>query len=146
MSFSSTLKEEIKSFYPGYFALVMATGIISNASQQLHYDTIARLLFLCNNALYCILLLLFIIRIIFFYPQVKTDLAAHNKGAGFLTFVAASCILGVGYVQGKQLFAPGIWLLMAALIIWIILVYSFLSLVILKKEKPSPEKGLNGRW
>jgi len=146
MSFSSTLKEEIKSFYPGYFALVMATGIISTASRQLHYVMIARLLFLFNNALYFILLLIFIIRLLFFYPQVKTDLATHAKGAGFLTFVAASCILGTGYVQVQQLFAPGIWLLMAALIAWIILVYSFLPLVILKREKPSPEKSLNGSW
>src|SRR4051812_34789943 len=126
MSFSNTLKEEIKSFYPGYFALVMATGIISNTSHQLHYTTIARMLFLFNNALYCILLLLFIIRLLFFFPQVKTDLATHSKGAGFLTFVAASCILGIGYVQGQQLFTPGTWLLIVALIAWLVLVYSIL--------------------
>src|SRR4051794_38914115 len=146
MSISSTLKEEIKSFPPGYFALVMATGIISNSSQQLHYTTIARLLFFFNNALYFILLLIFIVRILFFFSQVKTDLATHSKGAGFLTFVAASCILGIGYVQGHQLFAPGIVLLLTALIAWLILVYSFLPLVILKRDKPSPETGLNGSW
>src|SRR4051794_11499998 len=111
MSLSNILKEEIKSFYPGYFALVMATGIVSNASQQLHFTTIARVLFLFNSAMYCILLLLYFIRLLFFFPQVKTDLSTHTKGAGFLTFVAASCILGIGYVQGQQLFTPGIWLL-----------------------------------
>src|SRR3954468_23164908 len=125
MSFSITLKEEIKSFYPGYFALVMATGIISNASQQLHYTTIAKLLFILNNALYFILLLIYITRLLFFYPQVKADLTTHAKGAGFLTFVAASCILGIGYVQGQQLFTPGKWLLVTALIAWLVLVYSF---------------------
>src|SRR3954468_1554686 len=146
MSFSSTLKNEIKSFSPGYFALVMATGIISTASQQLHYTTIARLLFFLNNAQYFILLLIFIIRLLFFFPQIKEDLATHSKGAGFLTFVAASCILGIGYVQGHQLFSAGIMLWVIALIACLMLVYSFLPLVILKREKPSPETGLNGSW
>src|SRR4051794_26403789 len=118
MNFSSTLKNEIKSFSPVYFALVMATGIISNASQHLHYISIARLLFFLNNALYFILLLIFIARILLFFPQVKTDLATHSKGSGFLTFVAASCILGIGYVQGHQLFSPGIVLWVTALIAW----------------------------
>jgi tellurite resistance protein TehA-like permease len=146
MGLSSTIRNEIKGFYPGYFALVMATGIISTASQQLHYTSIARLLFILNNVQYFILLLIIIIRLLLFLPQVKADLSAHAKGAGFLTFVAASCILGTGYVQGKQLFDPGIWLIVPALIAWLILVYSFLLLVILKKEKPSPETGLNGSW
>jgi tellurite resistance protein TehA-like permease len=146
MDSSSTMKNEIKGFYPAYFALVMATGIISTASQQLHYTSIARLLFILNNVQYFILLLIFIIRLLFFLPQVKADLSAHAKGAGFLTFVAASCILGTGYVQGQQLFDPGIWLIVPALVAWLILVYSFLPLVILKNEKTSPETGLNGSW
>src|SRR4051812_29025287 len=129
MPFSSTLRREIQNFYPGYFALIMATGIIANASKQLHYSTIAKLLFLFNNALYLIVLLFFIIRLLFFFPQLKTDLATHSKGTGFLTFVAASCILGTSYVQGQQLFTPGIWLLVLALIAWLILIYSFLYLV-----------------
>ena len=33
-----------------------------------------------------------------------------------------------------------------ALVAWIFLLYTFLSLTILKKEKPSPETGLNGSW
>ena len=146
MHFSSTIKNEIKSFYPAYFALVMATGIISTASQQLHYTTIARLLFILNNVQYFILLLIFIIPSPFLFSPSKDRPHTHAKGAGFLTFVAASCILGTGYVQGQQLFLPGIWLIVPALIAWLILVYSFLPLVILKNEKPSPETSLNGSW
>src|SRR5947209_3597276 len=124
MGYSSTMKNEVKGFYPAYFVLVMATGIISTASQQLHYTSIASLLFILNNVQYFILLLIFIIRLLFFFPHVKTDLSTHAKGAGFLTFVAASCILGTGYVQGLQLFHPGLWLLVPALIAWLVLVYS----------------------
>ena len=146
MSDISSFKNGIKTFHPGYFALVMATGIISIACQQLEYEWLANFLFILNNVQYFILLLIFIVRLIFFFPQVKTDLSTHLKGAGFLTFVAASCILGTSYVQGKQSFAPAIVLLTIALFAWVILVYSFLSFVILKKEKPSLETGINGSW
>ena len=146
MQLSSRVKNAVKDFPPGYFAMVMATGIISAASQQLHYALIAQALFLLNNVLYFIILIITVIRLFLFYQQVKADLANHATGAGFLTFVAASCILGTGYVQGQHLFSPAIWLLVVAIIAWLILVYSFLPLVILKKEKPSPEKGLNGSW
>jgi tellurite resistance protein TehA-like permease len=143
---TSDFKNGIKNFYPGYFALVMATGIISTACQQLHYEGLAKALFILNNVQYFILLLILIFRLIFFFPQFRTDLSTHAKGAGFLTFVAASSILGTSYVQAKQMFSPGIILLIIALIAWLLLMYGFLSLIIIKREKPSLEKGINGSW
>ena len=124
----------------------MATGIVSITSQQLHYPTVAKPLFWLNNALYCILLIILFIRLIFYFQQLKADLASHTKGTGFLTIVAASGILGTGYVQGHHLYGVGTGLLVFALIVWLLLVYSFLSLVILQTEKPSPETGMNGGW
>lgn len=146
MKRGEVIKEEIKTFNPSYFALVMATGIISLASQKLHYTSIAHTLFLLNNVFYFSLLLINIVRLFLFYPQVKADLSTHEKGAGFLSFIAATCILGNGYALGEQQFYTGIILLAVALIAWLFIIYSFLSLVILKAVKPSPEKGLNGSW
>src|SRR3954451_16083421 len=110
MSVSNSFTNGIKSLYPAYFALVMATGILSTACQQLHYDLLAKVLFTLNNVQYGILLLLLIARIVLFFPAFKSDVAASAKGAGFLTFVAGSCILGNEYVQGKQMFGPGLFL------------------------------------
>src|SRR4051812_9965901 len=121
MELSGALKNGIKTFNPAYFALVMATGIISNACQLLQYETLAKCLFILNNVQYIILLLIFFTRIFLFFPKVKSDLASHDKGAGFLTFIAGSCILGTGYVQGQQSFTPAVILWTVSLITWVIL-------------------------
>lgn len=146
MSYADKFKNEIKSFYPAYFALVMATGIISSACLQLHYKLLAAGFFILNNVQYVILLLLLIARIVFFYASFKTDLITHSKGAGFLSFVAASCILATGYVQAHNIFSVGIVLLIISVVVWLFIVYSFLSAIILKKEKPSLNEGINGSW
>ena len=140
------IKTQVKSCHPAYFALVMATGIISIGCQQLHLNVIADTLFVLNNVQYIILLFVFIVRIILYFPEVKKDLATHAKGAGFLTFVAGSSIVGTGYVEGKQMFLFGIILLILAFIAYLIILYSFLASVILQQQKPSLESGLNGSW
>ncbi|MDQ6813596.1 MAG: C4-dicarboxylate ABC transporter, partial [Bacteroidota bacterium] len=117
---ASDFKSVVKTFPPGYFALVMATGIVSSACLQLHYDTIGKSLFVLNNVQYVALLIIFAARLVLFFSQVKSDLSTHEKGAGFLTFVAASAILGSGYVQGHHAYTAGKILLIVAIIAWII--------------------------
>lgn len=146
MNYSNVIKDEIKKFYPGYFALVMATGIVSMACLQFKLDVPGKILFMLNNVQYFILAAIFIIRLIFFFKECKEDLSTNPKGAGFLTIVAASSIIGTGYAQGRQMFDVAVVFLMVALICWLILIYSFLSLIILQKEKPSLEHGINGSW
>jgi tellurite resistance protein TehA-like permease len=77
---------------------------------------------------------------------VETDLATHAKGAGFLTLVAGSCILGTQYAQGKANVFMGALLWYVGVVLWFVLVYAFLSKVILQRQKPSPENGLHGIW
>lgn len=141
---TDTIKRRISTLNPGYFALVMATGIVSTACQLLHFSVLAKALFWLNNLQYFVLLILYIVRLFYFFPAVKADLSNPAKGAGFLTFVAGSSILGTEYMQGQQLFLPALILWIISLVSWALLVYSFLALVILKHEKPSPEKGING--
>src|SRR5262249_60037200 len=49
------LDQVVENLSPGYFALVMATGIISVASYQLEMRTIARTLLVINIAAYVML-------------------------------------------------------------------------------------------
>src|SRR5438045_2482181 len=105
MNNNSIIKEELRSFFPGYFALVMSTGIISIALNLLHFEKISTVFFWLNNLFYAILLIIFFIRLVGFYPAFKHQLATHAKGAGFLTLVAGSCILGNEYAQ-QQKFVP----------------------------------------
>ena len=140
------LKTGIQNFSPDYFALAMSTGIISIASSLLGYQVISNLLFVINNIEFVILLIIFILRLLFFFPDFKSDLSSHAEGAGFLTIIAASCILGAEYGLLKYHIERAIILWCFALFTWLILVYSFFILVTIKKQKPSLEDGINGSW
>ena len=141
-----SLKTGIQTFSPAYFALAMSTGIISIASSMLGYHVISNWLFVLNNIEFTILSLLFILRVLFFFTDFKRDLSSHAEGAGFLTIIAAACILGVEYALLKYHFNWAIILWCFALCAWLVLVYSFFILVTIKEQKPSLEEGINGSW
>src|SRR5512141_1315952 len=79
--------------FPGYFALVMATGIISIACFLLEMKTIALVLLVINVVAYAILWLLLLLRLLFFFSRVKADINDHMRGPGFFTVVAGTCVL-----------------------------------------------------
>src|SRR4030095_5291931 len=82
------------NLFPGYFALVMATGIISIATFLLEMRTLAWVLLVVNVVAYGVLWILLLIRLIGFFPRVKADLTDHVRGPGFFTVVAGTCVLG----------------------------------------------------
>ena len=93
-----------------------------------------------------ILLTLLGIRLFGFFPALRADLSSHEKGAGFFTVVAGSCLLGTQYGLVKQSYLPATLLWLFALTVWLLLFYSFLTLVITKADKPAVDKGINGVW
>src|SRR5262245_7796289 len=82
------------SLFPGYFALVMATGIISIAAYLLEMRFIAWVLFGINIVAYLSLWLLTLVRLLWYFPQLMADLTNHARGPGFFTLVAGTCIVG----------------------------------------------------
>jgi tellurite resistance protein TehA-like permease len=136
----------IKELLPAYFALVMATGIVSIASHLLEFSTLAQILFIINKAAYIILWILLISRVVFFHNQVVTDIADHLRGPGFFTLVAGTCVLGSQFVllSGDMLTAGILWGIGLAL--WLVLIYAVFSILMTKDEKPSLEVGVNGGW
>lgn len=141
-----SLQKGIQTLSPAYFALAMSTGIISIASYLLGYVGISNFLFVINNIEFVILFLFFLLRLLFYFPDFKRDLSSHAEGAGFLTLIAAACILGVEYAMLRSDFGVTTALWYCALGAWIVLVYSFFILVTIKKKKPSLENGINGSW
>jgi len=140
------LKVQIQKLSPSYFALVMATGIVSMASHLQQRNAISNILFWITNIAFLVLLVLFVLRLVFFFSNVVADLSSHTAGAGFLTMVAGACILGTSFAQTKNAFGIATLLWYFGMITWTLFVFSFLCSVILAREKPSPEKGLNGIW
>ncbi len=136
----------IRNLSPAYFGLPMSTGIIAVASHELGYPSISHALFVLNNAEVIILTVLLLLRLLYYFPAFRKDLSSHEKGAGFLTVVAAACILGSEHVEFQGTFRPAITLWHIALLAWVLLTYSFFILVTIKRNKPSLENGINGSW
>ncbi len=134
------------NLFPGYFALVMATGIISIATNLLGMPPLAWALLGINLVAYVVLSILLAIRLIRFFPRVKADLTDHVRGPGFFTVVAGTCVLGsqLVIVAGQHRVATGLWLL--GLVLWLLVMYTFFASVTVKESKPPLESGLNGAW
>src|SRR6185369_7324064 len=91
---SNAISRTVAELFPGYFALVMATGIISIACFFLEWKTLSFVLLVINLFAYVILGLLLLLRLLFFFPRVMADLNDHVRGPGFFTVVAGTCVIG----------------------------------------------------
>jgi tellurite resistance protein TehA-like permease len=140
------MKTVIQQFPPVYFALVMSTGIISLAAQAQQLDWLADGLFYVNLLAYPVLLALLVLRLALFPAKFWEALTSHDKGATFLALVPATALLGSQFVllRHNQLAGSLLWL--GALGAWLLLGYSFVLGISLKREKPTVEQGLNGGW
>lgn len=134
------------NLFPGYFALVMATGIISISTYLLEMRWLAWAMLAINLVAYVILWLLLLIRLIRFFPKIKADITDHVRGPGFFTVVAGTCVLGsqLVIVAGQYTAAGLLWL--AGVLLWALIMYTFFASVTVRENKPSLENGLNGAW
>jgi tellurite resistance protein TehA-like permease len=142
----SAVKDGLRGLFPGYFALVMATGIVSLACNLLGLAPIAQVLFQLNKVLYVILWILVVARVALFPRQAVSDVIDHARGPGFFTLVAGTCVLGSQFVllAGNYGTAWVLWGVGFAL--WHVLIYAFFSAAAVKEAKPSLEAGINGAW
>ncbi|HQX17893.1 MAG TPA: tellurite resistance/C4-dicarboxylate transporter family protein [Anaerolineales bacterium] len=143
---TSMIQNEIRNLFPAYFALVMATGIVSIACHLVALDFLAFPLFYLNQFFYIILWILTLARIVRYPARLFGDMSNHRIGSGFLTIVAATNVLGSQFVilQSNQTIALVLWVLGLAL--WLLLTYAIFTAFTVKEEKPSLEEGINGAW
>jgi tellurite resistance protein TehA-like permease len=119
---AALLGREVSALDPGCFALVMATGIISNAFFLQGERTIADVLFAINLVVYPCLWLFTILRAARFRAAIRSDLVNPKRVFLFFTAVAATSVLGTAIgLRGFATVALGMWLL--ALVLWFVLIY-----------------------
>jgi tellurite resistance protein TehA-like permease len=138
--------EAVRTLHPAYFALVMATGIVSIAVKLMGMDVIAQALLIINVIAFVSLWLLTIVRIVRFPRDVFADLIDHQRGVGFFTMVAAASVLGsqiVILMQSPRI-ALALWFVTLAL--WLFLIYAVFAAFTVKEVKPSLDQGINGGW
>ncbi len=140
------LTSAAENLFPGYFALVMATGVISIACHLLAVPLLPELLLFINWIAYAILWLLTVIRIWRYPGNIAGDLSDHQRAPGFFTIVAGTCVLGtqsvvVVHANGA---ATGLWYFGLAL--WCLVMYAFFTAVTIRERKPTLANGINGAW
>ncbi|MCA9513430.1 MAG: tellurite resistance/C4-dicarboxylate transporter family protein [Myxococcales bacterium] len=140
------LDEELASFFPGYFALVMATGIVSVACSRLGLGGMAVALLVVNVVAYGALWTLTILRLARHGGRVWADLTNHGRSPGFFTLVAGTSVLGVELVivAGLPGVATVLWAL--AIVLWVLVTYTFVAALTVKRDKPPLGVGINGGW
>ncbi|WP_089740236.1 tellurite resistance/C4-dicarboxylate transporter family protein [Gracilibacillus ureilyticus] len=138
--------DKIKKMFTGYFALVMATGALSVATNLLGYQMVSEVLLIVNTVFYIILAILVVIRVIFYFPYVKNDLTSHLHGPGFFTLVAGTNVYGVQLIviSGSYNISVNLWII--SMVLWVIIMYSFFTAVTIRENKPSLVEGINGAW
>lgn len=139
-------KEIIKTLLPTYFALVMATGIVSIALHLLGFATFGRGLFWLNTGFFVVLFVSLLIRIFFYLSFVLSDLKSYQKGPGFFTFVAAAGILANQIALFYELNQWVLALFFMALIAWILITYAFFYFITVTENKQGLEQGISGTW
>lgn len=116
------LRVQVGGLFPGYFALVMATGIISNTMFFEGYLTLSNMLFTVNLFAYAWLVLLTLLRVLRFRQAIWADLTNPALVFSFFTIVAASDVLGIGMsLRGFGQAALAMWVF--ALVVWLCLSY-----------------------
>ena len=142
----NALSRAAADLFPGYFALVMATGIISIACFLLQMKTVALVLLVINVVAYVVLSVLLLLRLVFFFSRVKADINDHVRGPGFFTTVAGTCVLGSAFLIVVDQFRPAMVLWFAGIVLWLVIMYTFFTAVTVRENKPTIETGLNGGW
>jgi len=137
----------LEDLSPSYFALVMATGIVSLAAHQHGLEIVAHALFWFNVLAWAVLLWLNVLRMLRYPRRFFGDMFDHLRGPGFFSSVAGTAVLGAQYVilvGGNDSIAFA--LLVLALLLWVGLTYTIFAAFTIKEVKPTLDKGISGGW
>ena len=120
------LAEGVRGLSPAYFALVMATGIVSIASDRAGFHTIAAVLVWLNAGQYLLLWILTSWRLLRYRRALVDDLTDHQSGPGFLSAVAATGVMGNQLIlTGAYDLALALWIF--GLFLWFTLTYTIFT-------------------
>jgi tellurite resistance protein TehA-like permease len=134
------------SLHPAYFALVMATGIVSIACGLLGMRPVAVALLWANSAFYLVLWALTAVRVVRFRDRIVADLLHHGRAVGYFTVVAATCVLGSQWLVIAGAWPIAAWLWAAGIALWATITYSVFTVLTVNPNKPPLAEGINGGW
>lgn len=143
---ADTPQGPVAAFFPGYFAMVMATGILAIGCHLVGLPVVDAVLYAFAALGYLVIAGFTAARLLRYPRLLIADITNHAKGFAFTTAVAASEVLGAasGILFGWWALAAVLWWI--GLGLWVVLVYVTLIAVVLRVEKPGLGVGINGTW
>lgn len=143
---ASLWNDAARTLHPAYFAMVMATGIVSIAAHLFGVTAVSTPLLGLNVVAYLLLWALTVWRALRFRSEFRSDFTDHARSPGYFTIVAATGVLSSQCLLLADL--PGVALALWGLTfgIWLCLTYAIFTVLIVKEDKPDLSKGINGAW
>jgi len=135
----------IRDLHPGYFAFVMATGIISTGTFLLGPSWLSRALLVVASAGLVVLSVALVIRLVMFRSRVAADIHAPERVFGFFTITAGLDVLGVRFFYAGHPLVTAILAGVAAAV-WLVLTYGVPASLLLTRARDSVLGGVNGTW
>ncbi len=134
----------LRDLYTGYFACVMATGIVSIAFFLRGFSVVSNVLFFIDMIAYVLLIIAYIVRLIVYPHSVWRDLTDAGKTFGYLTFVAGTDVLGTRFAFAGMC-QVSIWLGLIGLLSWAAMMYFIFAFLLFYNKQPI-ENVMNGSW
>jgi tellurite resistance protein TehA-like permease len=140
------LRHAVQDLAPGYFALVMASGIISVGMLLTGRTALSALLLTVCATAFLVLVALTGWRMAAFRAAVVDDFTDPGRGFGFFTFIAGANVLGVRLgMDGHHALTAA--LLVVAGLTWLVLGYVIPWTAVLGKAQRRPVVATaNGTW
>ncbi|WP_235681349.1 tellurite resistance/C4-dicarboxylate transporter family protein [Tomitella gaofuii] len=144
-TFLRRVDSAVSTLNPGYFALTMATGIVSVAIRIHGLDLLAQTMAAICGISWVLLTALTVIRIARHRPAIRNDFKDPRRGFGYFTFTAASGVLGTVLLVDDYR-GLGIAMLVITAVSWFLLGYIVPWTAVLHPSHRPTLPGANGTW
>ena len=142
---TAAVRAAVRTLHPGYFALVMATGIVSVGMKLRGAHGLSVALLWIAGIAYGWLVGLTLTRVIVFRREFLEDLTDPRRGFGMFTFVAATAVLGTR-LAGDGHHRVAFTLLTLAGTAWLVLGYVVPWTAVLGRAARPVLQSANGTW
>jgi tellurite resistance protein TehA-like permease len=134
----------VRALYPGYFACVMATGIVSVALLLARVAPLSVALWDLAGALLVYLAAAYLVRAVRYPRELRRDAFDPATVFGFFTFIAAVDVTATRFALGGWTLVPAVLTAVAG-VAWFGLIYWTFAMLLFTNAQPI-ERALNGSW
>jgi tellurite resistance protein TehA-like permease len=138
------VRRALATLDPGYFASVMASGIVSVGTDLLGYTLLSQMVLGVTIGAFVLLVLAYTVRMLWFRPWVRQGLRDPTTAVTYFTVVAGTDVLAIRLAMaGHPLVALGLGA--AGALVWVVLTYGLPWSIVAAAHRPVLGE-LNGTW